>query len=490
MPLHFVNAADAAMAKQRTRKVKAGQWVKVCKGVYADKDSEPLERLVKSQIIPIAKHLRPNGVISHRSAVKLAVEDSRFFITGDTNSRLTLPGVTLIEIKGPDADPELDTKVIGMACSGEPRQLMENLQIDRGTGKSLGQRWAEERLELLSGNYGEEHLSTLRDAARTLASKWSWQREFDLLNSLIGALLGTRKANLLSDKAKARARSEPFDADRIELFEGLTIFLNRCDFRQRSPLSGTPEAFSNSAFWDAYFSNYIEGTRFDIDEAEQIVFERRVVHERLEDSHNIMRSYDILSNPTELGKPYADAEEWIALIRHYHRYFMAESPEKLPGEFKQRNNVAGNTHFVDWQRVEGTLQRAYPYLEEMRCAVKRALYAMFVVAEVHPFADGNGRVARKLMNAELFKGQLERIIIPTFYREDYLNGLRAVSRDRRFSVYCRMMDRAQYFTSHFDYSDFDAVKTELVRIRANDDSSDALMPGYNYRREASSVPNT
>jgi Fic family protein len=35
---------------------------------------------------------------------------------------------------------------------------------------------------------------------------------------------------------------------------------------------------------------------------------------------------------------------------------------------------------------------------------QRAVYVMFVVAEVHPFLDGNGRVARIAMNAELTAG--------------------------------------------------------------------------------------
>ena len=33
---------------------------------------------------------------------------------------------------------------------------------------------------------------------------------------------------------------------------------------------------------------------------------------------------------------------------------------------------------------------------------------MFLVAEVHPFADGNGRVARVMMNAELIAGGQQR----------------------------------------------------------------------------------
>jgi Fic family protein len=44
---------------------------------------------------------------------------------------------------------------------------------------------------------------------------------------------------------------------------------------------------------------------------------------------------------------------------------------------------------------------------------------MFVVAEVHPFTDGNGRTARLAMNQFLTQAGLTRIIIPTVYRNDY-----------------------------------------------------------------------
>jgi len=38
---------------------------------------------------------------------------------------------------------------------------------------------------------------------------------------------------------------------------------------------------------------------------------------------------------------------------------------------------------------------------------------MFLITEVHPFLDGNGRVARLFMNCELVSANQPRIIIPT-----------------------------------------------------------------------------
>jgi hypothetical protein len=43
---------------------------------------------------------------------------------------------------------------------------------------------------------------------------------------------------------------------------------------------------------------------------------------------------------------------------------------------------------------------------------------MFLVAEVRPFTDGNGRVGREMMNAELVAGHQAKIIVPTGFRSD------------------------------------------------------------------------
>jgi len=42
---------------------------------------------------------------------------------------------------------------------------------------------------------------------------------------------------------------------------------------------------------------------------------------------------------------------------------------------------------------------------------------MFMISEVHPFNDGNGRIACVMMNAELVRADQSHIIIPTVFRE-------------------------------------------------------------------------
>jgi hypothetical protein len=60
--------------------------------------------------------------------------------------------------------------------------------------------------------------------------------------------------------------------------------------------------------------------------------------------------------------------------------------------------------------------RALRLIEALPCSCNRAVFILFLVAEVHPFADGNGRVARLMMNAEMVAGQRKPHIVPTIYR--------------------------------------------------------------------------
>ena len=96
---------------------------------------------------------------------------------------------------------------------------------------------------------------------------------------------------------------------------------------------------------------------------------------------------------------------------------------------------------------------------------------MFLVSEVHPFLDGNGRVARVMMNAELeFSGE-ERIIIPIVYRNNYLSSLKALSHNKKAEPLIRVLDFAQNYTSTIDFTSFEGAQKNLMDTNAFIDSN-------------------
>ncbi len=145
---------------------------------------------------------------------------------------------------------------------------------------------------------------------------------------------------------------------------------------------------------------------------------------------------------------------------------MAGRPDKHPGELKTRANQAGATQFVDPALVEGTLVEAYRRLVDLDTPWERSVLVMFVVSEVHPFDDGNGRTARVMMNAELKAGGNMRTIVPTVFREDYLGAQRRLSRNDDQSVLVKALPYANDFTARVDFSDLERARRELAAANA------------------------
>ena len=109
--------------------------------------------------------------------------------------------------------------------------------------------------------------------------------------------------------------------------------------------------------------------------------------------------------------------------------------------------------FVAPELVKGTLAKGFEIYRGLVSPQHRAIFMMFLIAEVHPFADGNGRVARIMMNAELVAAGESRIIVPTVFRNDYIMALKALSQNGITGAFIRTMDFAQRYTAAVDSAD-------------------------------------
>ena len=94
--------------------------------------------------------------------------------------------------------------------------------------------------------------------------------------------------------------------------------------------------------------------------------------------------------------------------------------------------------------------------------VELAAAYLFYLCKNHPFVDGNGRIARIMMSAELVSAGRSTIIIPTVYRDDYLQALRALTRRHRPNPLVAMLTAAQKF-SHLGFSPYPSILNELQR---------------------------
>ncbi len=410
----------------------------------------------------IVDRLFPDAFITHRTALEfLPSPAGEVFLTARFTREVAYPGLVLKFVRGPGPLSD-DPPFLSLRCSSQARAFLENLSA-RSSARSRGLpiEQLEQRLEQLLHVSGEAELNKLRDRAREISVELGWKAAFERLDSLLGTLLGTRAGQVTSAVARARAVGEPFDArclQRLQLLFG----------ELRSPLPevvdafDAPDHFKNKAFFEAYFSNYIEGTTFEVDEAEAIVFDKQIPANRPKDAHDIAGTFEIVSDLAEMRRTPRGLDELVALLAARHATMMARRPEAEPGTFKTKPNRAGDTEFAHPAYVVGTLRKGMELYQSVSPGLARAIFLMFLVADVHPFVDGNGRIARVMMNAELLSAGQSTLIIPTVFRDDYLQALRALTRRDRAAPLVRALVRAQRF-SHLEFSPYPRILKELTR---------------------------
>jgi Fic family protein len=205
----------------------------------------------------------------------------------------------------------------------------------------------------------------------------------------------------------------------------------------------TPERKTAGAFMEAYFSNFIEGAEFSIEEAVEIVFEGKMPEARPEDGHDVLGAYQQLIDLGSRSAAVIDADAFIDEIQERHRRLMEAHPSVKPGVFKTKPNQAGDTTFVDPSLVRGTLREGMTLFRSLTDPFPRGLFVHFLLSDVHPFNDGNGRISRIMMTKELVGAGLSRIVVPTVYRTDYLDALRALSRRGEPLIFVRSLEFCQ-----------------------------------------------
>ena len=369
----------------------------------------------------------------------------------------------------------------GLRKASIPRALVENLAPSRArsfTSRTLSGQELADWVAQLAQQYPADRLNRFRDRARKLAAVLDLAHRFPVLDDMFGAALGTGEANR-SDLLGAIGRGHGWDVARMARFTELAEALAAGALDPDPPHLPVlvPAMLREQPFFEAYLSNFIEGTEFTIEEAVHIVYDGDVPATRPADAHDITSTYQLISDPIEASAAPRAGPELVAQLRHLHARLLAARPEKRPGEFKREENRFGSYHFVGPDLVRGTLERGLSQRDQLELPFARAVFMMFLVSEVHPFDDGNGRLARLAMNAELTAAGEHRILVPLIVRTDYLNGLRRLSRDGDPRLLVRVLTNAWRWSAQVDFCTLDSARTWAGRTNALMDSTDAERSG-------------
>jgi hypothetical protein len=467
----LIAGQDRANARQLQRRAEQGKLSRIHAGIYTDDLTQPIETIVKRELYALCAAIAPGAIISHRSALEnKPTPGGNFYLTSDYRREISLPGTTLriTQGSGPlDSDIKIPTFAGEAFVSSQARALLENLEPSRGDAgerRTLGAAQVEHWLDQFIARNAATAVNRLRDTARTIAKPLGLSKEFKQLDSTIGAMLGTRTARLTAPGARARAAQRPYDGARVDLFNVLAEALTR-EPLQVAPVDRAADP-QLQAFVETYFSNYIEGTEFEIEEAHEIVVDGRPVKYREDDSHDILGTYRAILQSKQSAVIPESADDFVNQLKGWNRQVIESRRDKNPGEFKTEPNRFGSTWFVDPDMVFGTLVKSFEIIMRLEGPANRAALAMFIVAEVHPFTDGNGRTARMTMNQFLTHAGLTRIIIPMVFRDDYLSALNALSSNAHPVPLLRMLTRAARFSRWLDMSSTASCFAALTRSNA------------------------
>lgn len=482
MPISF-SSSIPGVRNALIRAEKRGKVRRLASKIYTDDLTSAPEEVIRRHRLEIAAHFYPSAVVSHRSALENSLSPaSKLHLTvqGAVAPIRILPGLEIRLWKGPPPQPEDPPVAFGdkptLFMASQPRALLENLQIARARvndePKILTQEALERWLDRQLRSFGGSWLDDTQRQVDAIADRLGWQREKTEFEALATALRGKGEGIvLISEVAKARAQGRPYDPDRDLLFRNLQARLANETF-QELPAPPVAER-ENRAFWEAYFSNYIEGTKFTVEDAQTIVFSPTTspaAQKRPADAHDVLETYRLIVDNRICSDTPSTPADFLDLLKRRHARMMASRPYVHPGVFKSENNQVGSRVFVRPELVVSTLERAWPIARSLRSPTARALFVLFVLAEVHPFNDGNGRISRLGMNAELDGAHQMRLIFPTALRTDYLGVLEALTIRQDPEPYIRFSHKLIDMNSRMPFQSFEASHEFFKKTGALDEN--------------------
>ncbi|MEO6654186.1 MAG: Fic family protein [Ilumatobacteraceae bacterium] len=470
---------EVASAPTLRAAARDGQIAKLARGVWTGDTTSAPDVVVAANIWAIVARFLPDAIVVDRAAAAAGRIDGSV-VTVSTNERATpleLPGVTVLV--RPRESHDSDTPWShGLTASASARTIVDNLAASRARERAARTLTTTELLDWLarkSLTLDPASLDRLHVDALAVASDFGRPEYAATIDRLFDEVEGRRPlGRSASSFARAVRDGTAWDAVRVAGFARARDLI--ADFGVRE--LPAPARDGELPFFEAYFSNSIEGTEFTIDDARVIVATQVPPARRAAEGHDILGTHRCVVDPVGRAATSVDPDELDQLMRARHQTVMVGRPDIGPGVYKQTNNRVAGVEFVDADLVAGTLRKGFEMMADLPPGFARCVFVMFVVAEVHPFTDGNGRVARLMMNAELSSEGLCRIVVPTVLRNEYVSGLRRASRDHGdISVLCEVLDYARRWTAAMPWVDAAATDGQLAATHATMDSTDAQQRG-------------
>lgn len=176
-----------------------------------------------------------------------------------------------------------------------------------------------------------------------------------------------------------------------------------------------------------YNSNAIEGNRLTLRETwlvlrKGVTIGGKSIQEHLE-AKNHLEAIHLLYQLADAKRKISEKD-----ILNLHRLVLSKIDETIAGKYrKQQVYIEGAAHVPPAPgKVPGLITQVIDEMNAPRKgieAVKSASRIHHLVAWIHPFVDGNGRMARLLLNLKLMRGGFPPIVLLKTERRSYYSAL-------------------------------------------------------------------
>lgn len=188
-----------------------------------------------------------------------------------------------------------------------------------------------------------------------------------------------------------------------------------------------------------YTSNAIEGNTLSLRETAEVIEHGITVGgKKLKDHLEAIDHYDAVLWMRALAasaEPIGEKE-----VCELHRRIVARSEPDIAGLYSAyRRRFAGSAAVFPNPAKLPALMEAFGRSLEQAATPQGAFGAHFRLTAIHPFADGNGRTARLLMNLLLIRGGYVPIAVRPEDRKTYLDTLERGSLTQDLAPYQRFM---------------------------------------------------
>src|SRR3989338_2806761 len=202
-------------------------------------------------------------------------------------------------------------------------------------------------------------------------------------------------------------------------------------------------------------SNALEGNSLTLKNFTEIIFENKVAGSSdLREVYDAKNSYEIFSKLFDSKKEIT--EEFIIEL---HKKLMKNVDERV-GYKKLPNIILGRaitlTAPENVSREIKNLLKWYWETENKVYPLELAFRFHHKFEQIHPFADGNGRVGRMLLNHILIRKGYYPIIIRNTHRNKYIKALQSADTDRyipllRFGIEKAKETYRKFFEVYYQY---------------------------------------